>query len=248
MTPNTGLSGKTALVTGGGGVVGSAIARSFDALGIHTILLDHDAEGLEEVAAELANLDAIYEVELTDRKALEARLPDIARHDISILVNNAGLPATAGLETTTLDQWHDQLAVNLEAPFLLCRALVPHMRDGGWGRVINISSMAAKTGDALSGLAYSVAKAGLVTLTFGLAREFGAHGVTCNAIAPGYVDTPAMRYGYGRDELARQIEAIPVHRLATAEEIAHACAFLASPLAGSINGEVLDINGGLVTD
>jgi 3-oxoacyl-[acyl-carrier protein] reductase len=177
------------------------------------------------------------------REMIEARLGSAA-----ILVNNAGVLSNNKAEATSDDEWRRVLSVNLDGAFYWARAVMPAMKAAGWGRIVNISSLAAKTGGITAGTAYSVSKGGLVSLTFSLARELAATGVTVNAIAPAYVKTPMVTEQLDESQRRAILSQIPVGRFCEPDEFAHAVRFLASPLSGFITGEVLDVNGGLLMD
>ena len=147
-----------------------------------------------------------------------------------------------------MDEWHRLMAINLDGPFYLTRALLPGMREQRWGRVVNVCSLAMKTGGLTAGTAYTASKGGLGALTFSLAREVAADGITVNGVAPAYVRTPMVTEqltSVQREALLRQI---PVGRFCEPEEVARLIAFLVSPHAGFITGEIIDINGGLHMD
>jgi 3-oxoacyl-[acyl-carrier protein] reductase len=163
-------------------------------------------------------------------------------------VNNAGILSNAKMAATTLDEWHRVQAINVDAAFLLSQAFLPGMRAARWGRVINMSSYAAKSGGLTAGTAYSVSKTAMIGLTFSIAREVAGEGVTANAVAPAYVMSPMVSDQLSVDQQAAQLASIPVGRFCQPEEVAHAVMFLASPLAGFITGEVIDMNGGLHFD
>ena len=139
-------------------------------------------------------------------------------------------------------------AINGEAALLLVQGVLPGMRAARWGRIVNMASYAAKSGGLTAGTAYSVSKSALIGLTFSIAREAAADGVTANAIAPAYVLSPMVSEQLDEGQRAAQLAQIPVGRFCAPEEVAHAVLFLASPLAGFITGEVIDMNGGLHFD
>lgn len=241
------LNGKIALVTGAAGGIGSAVLRSLIAAGARVIACDRDAAALQRLAEDTGPDCIPMVADLGDLPALQDAIQSLpARHgSIDILVNNAGILSPNKLATTTLDEWHRLMAVNLDAAFLLVQAVVPGMKAKGWGRIINISSYAWKSGGLTAGTAYAVSKAALVGLTYSAARELTATGITSNAIAPAYVNSPMITGQLTREELDRQLAAIPVGRFCEAEEVAHSVRFLASPLAGFMTGTVIDMNGGL---
>ena len=167
---------------------------------------------------------------------------------VDILVNNAGILSNNKVEATSDEEWRRVLGVNLDGAFHWARAVLPGMKARKWGRIINVSSLAAKTGGLTAGTAYSVSKGAMSALTFSLARESAAFGVTVNAISPAYVKTPMVTEGLTEAQRLALLATIPVGRFCEPEEFAHVVRFLASPLAGFITGEVVDINGGLLMD
>jgi 3-oxoacyl-[acyl-carrier protein] reductase len=140
------------------------------------------------------------------------------------------------------------MAANVDGAFYWSRAVLPGMKARRWGRIINVCSLAAKTGGLTAGTAYATSKGALTSLTFSLARESAPHGVTVNGISPAYVRTPMVTEGLSEDQQRQVLAQIPVGRFCEPEEFAHAVRFLASPLAGFITGEILDVNGGLQMD
>jgi len=167
---------------------------------------------------------------------------------VDILVNNAGILSNNKAVGTSPEEWRKVLAVNLDGAFYFSRAFMEGMKKKGWGRIINITSLAAKTGGITAGTAYSVSKGALVSLTFSLAAELASSGVTVNGIAPAYVKTPMITVQLTEEQRQALLQKIPVRRFCEAEEVAHTVRFLAHPLSGFITGEIIDQNGGLQFD
>lgn len=242
------LTGRTAVVTGAAGAIGTAVAEALTAQGVKVVLIDLAEDALKALAKRLSVPS--FCVDLANPAAVTKAAVDIidAVGRVDILVNNAGVLSNAKIASTTLDDWHRVQAINVDAAFLLAQAFLPGMRTARWGRVINMSSYAAKSGGLTAGTAYSVSKTAMIGLTFSIAREVAGEGVTANAIAPAYVMTPMVSKQLSADQQAAQLASIPVGRFCQPEEVAHAVMFLASPLAGFITGEVIDMNGGLHFD
>jgi 3-oxoacyl-[acyl-carrier protein] reductase len=244
------LEGKKAVVTGAAGAIGSAIAKALIDKGATVGLLDISPDALTALTTRLGDRAIPLTVDLADVKSIEEVSAEASRRlgTVDILVNNAGILSNHKLADTELDEWHKVHAVNVDAAFLLTRAFLPKMRKQRWGRIINLSSYAAKSGGLTAGTAYSVSKSALIGLTFSVARETANQGITANAIAPAYVMSPMVSEQLTEKQRANQLAQIPVGRFCEPEEVAHTVLFLASPLAGFITGEVIDMNGGLHFD
>lgn len=240
------LASRTAAVTGASGAIGSAISKALSELGAHVVAID--IAGSDSPVADAGITQVRHD--LSDAVTIAAASSEIVNRfgSIDILVNNAGVLSNNKIDDTTIEEWRRVSAINLEAAFLLIRAFLPGMRAKRWGRIINMSSYAAKSGGLTAGTAYSVSKSALIGLTFATARETAGDGITANAIAPAYVMSPMVSEQLTEQQRVHQLAQIPVGRFCKPEEVAHAVSFLASPLAGFITGEVIDMNGGLRFD
>jgi gluconate 5-dehydrogenase len=242
-------TGRVALVTGASGGLGRAIAERLAADGDHVVLAARRAEALDAAVAAVRGAGGHAEalvLDVTDREAVPdavARLVE-THGRLDVLVNNAGHNVRRPAEALDLATWDGLLELLLTAPFHLARCAAPAMRARGFGRIVNIGSVAGSR--ALpTGAAYAAAKAGLEQLTRVLAREWGPDGVTVNVLAPWYVPTP-LTEGVLADARFRDavLRVTPAGRLGTPAEVAAAVAFLAGPEAGWINGVVLPLDGG----
>lgn len=242
------LQGKTALVTGAAGSIGAAVAKALAAAGAKVILVDVAQAPTESLAEKLGG--CAVQTDLGDADSLSAMAADVLNRfgRVDILVNNAGVLNNAMIAATTLQEWHRVHSINVDAALLLAQAFLPGMRAARWGRIINMSSYAAKSGGLTAGTAYTVSKAAMIGLTYAIAREVATEGITSNAIAPAYVSSRMMSEHLSESKLRAQLALIPVGRFCEPEEVAHVVIFLASPLAGFITGEVIDLNGGLHFD
>ena len=243
------LTGRIAVVTGAAGTMGRAAARFLLEDGAQVALVDVDAAGLESAARLLGARTLPVVCDIADAAAVReahGRIESELGH-VDILVNNAGILSNTKAEQTTDDEWRRVPSINVDGAFYWSRAVLPGMKARKWGRIVNVCSLAAKTGGLTAGTAYATSKGALTSMTFSLARESAAHGVTVNGISPAYVKTPMIE-GLGDDQRRQMLAQIPVGRVCEPDEFAHAVRFLASPLAGFITGEILDVNGGLHMD
>lgn len=251
------LTGKTALITGGGRGIGRAIALEFARNGARVAVAARTAEQVEQVATEIG-ADAVALVcDVSDPASVARMFSDMRERfgDADILVNNAGVAQSATLVNTTDELWHRHLSINLSGTFYCTRAAVPAMLKKGWGRVINVASIAGKSGAPYIA-AYSASKHGVMGLTRSAALELATTGVTVNAICPGYVDTDMVTRGVeqitaktGRtaEEALDSLKKMsPQNRLVTPEEVAAIALLLASDAGRGINGQGINIDGGSV--
>jgi len=242
------LAGKVALVTGGARGIGRAIARALAAAGASVVVNDLQAPpDVEALLAELAahgGTPRFVAANVSRYEDVERMRDEVvaAYGGLDILVNNAGITRDAFFTKMTLEQWHAVIDVNLHGVFYCCKAFVDAMIGRGWGRIVNISSLVGQTGN-LGQANYAAAKAAVIGLTQTLARELIRYGITVNAVAPGFIDT-AMVAAIPDKVKDKILAGIPAGRLGQPEEIAAAVAFLASPAADYITGQVLAVNGG----
>ncbi len=244
------LEGKVALVTGAAGPLGLAASRFLVEDGLTVVMVDVARERLGTLAAGLGPRAAPLALDVSDPAAVAAAVARVQREHggVDVLVNNAGILSNHKAADTEPDEWRRVLAVNLDGAFYLSRAVLPGMRAKRWGRIVNTCSLAAKSGGITAGTAYTTSKGALISLTFSLARETAAEGITVNGIAPAYVKTPMVTEQLSEAQQQALLAQIPVGRFCEPEEFAHAVRFLVSPLAGFITGEILDMNGGLHFD
>ena len=246
---NTEVHG-VALVTGAAGVLGEAIARRLHGDGHAVALADLDAARLDAICAELGDRSLALPLDVSDAAAVEDACERVRERfdSVSILVNNAGILSNNKAAQTDAAEWRRVMAVNLDGAFYLARACLPAMKARGFGRIINICSLAMKTGGLTAGTAYTTSKGAMGALTFSLARESAADGVTVNGIAPAYIRTPMVTEQLTEAQRQQLLRDIPVGRFCEAEEVAELVRYLSLPLAGFITGEIIDINGGLHLD
>ncbi len=246
------LQGRKAIVTGAGRGIGRAIAMRIASEGALVLACDVDGDAASSVADEIRRIGPRAAAAATDVSDWDAvvRTVEAARSTfggLEILVNNAGIIRRGDLESMSLDDWHRVIAVNLTGTFYCCKAATPLLREAGWGRIINITSIAGKMGDITSAPGYGPSKAGVIALTQSLARQLAPFGITVNAVAPHAIETE-MSAEWSAEKRAAILAGIPLGRLGTADEVAAAVAFLASDEAGFITGETLDVNGGAWMD
>jgi len=240
---------KTAIITGGGQGMGKACAISLSAKGINTVINDLDELKAKKTVEEIKDLGGesiIAPGDVTSKsdiqKILESSISNYG--SIEILINNAGVLKPTKVTDISEKEWDWVISVNLKGTFLFSQAVIPFMRKGGWGRIINFSSTAGKNISTVGGAHYTAAKAGILGFTRHLASEEAKFGITVNAVCPGLIDTEMVKNTINEDDIRKYANSFPIQRLGKATEVASLVMFLASDKADYITGASLDINGG----
>jgi len=239
-----GLSAKTVLVTGGGGAIGAAICRRFAEAGASVLVCDKNREAAERVAREVNGKALVFDI----ASYTEAR-SSVGGEPVDILVNNAGWDRFQNFLDTSPEQWEGLLDVNLRGPLNMHHIVLPRMMKRGGGRVVNISSDAARVGSSGESV-YSACKGAIIAFSKTLARELARQGITVNVVCPGPTDTPILRGFLGEGEAGQKVyealvRAIPMKRVGQPGDIPGIVAFLASDEAAFITGQVISVSGGL---
>jgi 3-oxoacyl-[acyl-carrier protein] reductase len=247
------FEGRVALVTGAGRGIGKAIALAFAAEKTHVVINDIcPKDELEKVAHDISSLEVqsmAIQADVSQSQQVEAMFGQIEKtfQKLDILVNNAGTIRRGTIETVTEEDWDQVISVNLKGTFNCCKAAVAIMKRQRMGKVINVSSIAGKMGDITSAPGYGPSKAAIDSLTKTFARQLAQYGINVNAVAPHAIETE-MSAQWSEEKRKSIIEAIPLKRLGTPEDVAQAVLFLASDKANFITGEILDVNGGFLMD
>lgn len=244
---------RVAIVTGAGSGIGRSIANRLAQDGHAVAVLDLNPEAAEAVAAEISGQGrtavAFGGIDVSDRSQVDAavRRVETEMGPPLVLVNNAGVTGFKQFMDITDEKWDRIMEVNLNGPFYCTQAVVPGMIEAGWGRIVNISSSSAQSGQPYM-VHYVTSKAGLIGFTKALALELGPKGITVNTIPPGMVDTPMLRASEERGLLGGTVEdsaeRTPVRRAGLPGDIAYACSFLVSEEASYVTGQVIGVNGG----
>ena len=242
----TSLVGRVALVTGGARGIGEAIGRTLADRGATVVLGDVDGPAAE-VTAKVVGCDSAP-LDVRSGASFGAAIDAVVdRHgSVDVLVNNAALTMRRPFFEIDEAEWDEVLAVNLRGVFNGCRLAGLRMRERGYGRIVNISSLAGQAGGTVNGAHYAASKAGIIALTKVAARELAPHGVTVNAVAPAAIDAPVLAELLPPEQVETLTASIPVGRLGTTAEVASVVAYLASDEAAFVTGATFDVNGGLL--
>ena len=237
------MSNKVALVTGGTRGIGAAVAVELKEAGYNVVVNYANSDDSARAFSERTGIPT-YKFDVSDFDACKTNIETIEREigQVSVLVNNAGITRDKTMHRMTPESWQIVLNTNLGSCFNLSRCVIESMRENRFGRIINIGSVNGQAGQ-YGQVNYAAAKSGIHGFTKALALESASHGITVNAIAPGYVDTDMVR-NVPSDVLEKIIATIPVGRLGTAHDIARSVLFLAADDGGFITGSTLSINGG----
>ncbi len=235
---------KTVLITGGGGAIGGAICRRFARDGANVLVADVNAEAAARIARECKGQALAFDI--ADYAAAKSAL---GAHQVDVLVNNAGWDRFQNFVDTKPEDWEKLLDINLRGPLNMHHLVLPQMLARGRGRIVNISSDAARVGSSGESV-YSACKGGIISFSKTLAREVARKNITVNVVCPGPTDTPILRSFLGEGEAGQKVydalvRAIPMKRVGQPDDIPGLVAFLASDEAGFITGQVISVSGGL---
>ena len=231
------MTQRIALVTGSAQGIGRAVVEALAAAGLVVVGVDVREQDTGPMARSML-------ADLADTSAIDRLVAETG--PVDVLVNNAAVLVEKPIEDMAVEEFDRTVAVNLRAPFLLSRGFGAGMKVRGWGRIVNISSVGARTGGVSQVAAYAATKAGLIALSKNFARNYGPFGITVNALAPGAIDTPMLQ---GQEAVTPGLKQslmpqIPLRRLAAPSELAAVVAFLASDAASFVTGATIDVNGG----
>jgi 3-oxoacyl-[acyl-carrier protein] reductase len=247
------LKNRVAIVTGGARGIGKAIVRTFVREGAKVAFVDiEEIKKLEALKKEFEKMGGeviTISCDITKSSDVNEMVGKVQKAfgRVDILVNNAGIIRRGTIETVTEEDWDRVIAVNLKGTFNCCKAVVEFMKQQGYGKIVNISSIAGKMGDITSAPGYGPSKAGVDALTKTLARQLAPYGINVNAVSPHAIETE-MSAQWSEERRKEIIASIPLGRLGKPEDVAEAVLFLASDEASFITGEILDVNGGALMD
>ncbi len=242
------LQGRVAIVTGGARGIGKAIAAEFTKEGAKVVLIDIAEEELTKTAEELGRYGEVISIKTDVSKVdeIQRAVQEVIRRygRVDILVNNAGIFSRSSLEELTEESWDRIMKVNLTSAVMFSREVVKYMKDQGFGKIINMASLAGQVGGIYAGVDYAVSKAGLICLTKSLARRLAKYNILVNAVAPGVIESP-MTAPWPEEVKAGFIQKIPLGRLGRPEDVAKVVLFLASDDSNYITGQIINVDGGI---
>jgi len=246
------FTGKVVLVTGASSGIGRATAEFFGRCGASVaITYNHNKAGADAAVAAISGSAIAIQADVTQNSAIKQMIGEVESGlgPVDILVNNAGslVERLKTLEMTE-QRWDEVVDLNAKSAFFAAQAVIPKMLDKGSGVIVNVTSIAARNGGALGSIHYSAAKAAILTMTKGLAKEFATQGIRVNAVSPGVIDTPYHETFTTPEVMENLRKAIPMGREGRSDEVASVIAFLASDAASYLCGETIEVNGGLLMD
>ncbi|WP_241584087.1 SDR family NAD(P)-dependent oxidoreductase [Rosenbergiella epipactidis] len=236
-----------AIVTGGSQGIGFAIVETLIAANYFVVIADLHAPAVQFDAAQQANIH-YQQCDVSDAQSVKALVEGVQAQygHIDVLINNAGVVCQGELTSLSQEAWQRVFKINVEGPFLLCRAVIPIMQQQKSGRIVNIASVAAQSGGGFLGnTCYAASKGAILSLSKGIAREYGEYGISCNTLCPGYVETP-LTEAMSETQVKNIVQAIPAKRAGKPSDIAEAILLLVSEKNGYINGVTLNVDGGLI--
>ena len=242
------LNGQTAIVTGAANGIGEVIARRLANAGARVAIADIDEQAAVEAANRIGEHAFPVRLDITDANSVEQAVKKVLARtqSLEIVVNNAGLAGKAApIWEQTDEDWNRVLAINVTGPFFLCRAVMPHMRSRGYGRIVNIASIAGKEGNP-NMVAYSASKAAIIGLTKSIAKEVATEGICVNAVSPAVIRTKILDQ-LTPAQVSYMVERIPMKRTGQPEEVAAVVHFLSSRDCSFVTGQCYDVSGGRAT-
>ena len=237
------------MVTGGAQGIGKEIAAILLEQGANVASVDINRESLNRAGEEFQKYEERFlpiEADVTSVVAMESAVQSAVKKfgDLDILVNNAGILHATPMEDVTEQEWDKIIDVNLKSFFFASQKALPYMKKKKWGRIVNISSLAGRSGGIATGLAYSASKGGVISLSRGMASRLAGHGITVNCIAPGTTNSEIIKK-FSKEDIINLENQIPLGRLGEPKDIAELVLFLSSEMSGFITGATIDINGGM---
>lgn len=247
MVDRSSLKDKVAIITGAARGIGREIAITLADAGATIMVADINLEGANKVVEEITNKKRgglALKVDVSLKKDVDLMVKKVLKKfsTIDILINNAGVCYLRPFDEISENEWDKVMAINLKGAFLCCQSVLPIMKEKNRGCIINLTSLAAKTGGMLVGAHYSASKAGVTSLTKSLAKHAAKYGINVNAVSPGFIDTEMTK------DFNYEISTVPLGRLGTPADVAKVVRFLTSEDAKYITGEIIDVDGGISMD